>query len=89
MPTTVIAGREYNVITHQRTRSVPVIGEDGKPKLTWKRTGTRGQRKQVVQKAGKLMFAGIQLERLDKKDRTISGRQRRMARKLAQRGQAK
>jgi hypothetical protein len=85
MPTTTIDGREYNVVTHQRTRSVPVLDKDGKPVRVWRRSGSKGVRKPKPKTERKLVFAGYQLERLDKKDRSISGRQRRMARKLAKR----
>jgi hypothetical protein len=91
MPTTEIAGRTYDVVTHIRRRSVPVLTEpgDGKPAepvMVWKRTGTRGQSVQVPKTESKLVTVGTQLvspERQERKKRLqgLSGRQKRMVRK--------
>lgn len=60
MPTTIVAGREYNVVSYYKPKTVD------------------GQRQ--------LVCVGVRLERLDKKDRKLSGRQRRKARKAEKRG---
>lgn len=63
MPTTIVAGREYNVVSYYKPKTV-----DGK--------------RQLVQVASRL-------ERVEKKDRKLSGRQRRKARKAEKRAAAK
>ena len=80
MPTTVIAGREYNVISHYRRR----------PQLTGKHVTKRvgGKRVRVPEIETKLVLVGVQLERVERKDRKVSGRQRRKARKQAKRAVA-
>lgn len=98
MPTTLIAGREYNVIEHHRRRPVPVMTKPTEEEIAAgvkptavtyrKRHGSKGDVVERIKTESKLVFAGYQLERVEKKDRKVSGRQRRKARKAEKRGKA-
>jgi hypothetical protein len=79
MPTTEIAGRVYEVVTHYRRRPVPVLtqpteeereqGKRPEPVMVWKRTGTRGQRVQVAKTESKLIQVRSQLVSPERQER--------------------